>query len=126
MTVITALDERNGRSFFGRRTAKDRYVLRDIEKDHPHIFASKYTAALFQSQDYASPIPSRIPADAVLFLETEDIPEEADALIVYRWNTIYPFDKDYNPSAHGWKLISSQDMAGYSHGKITKERYIRA
>ena len=125
MTVIATLDDRNGSSLCGKRLSKDREILGDIEREFPHVHASEYTAALFTSPGYAIPIPDPVPADAVLFLELEDIPADADELIIYRWNRRYPSDREFDPAANGWRLISSSDFAGYSHRKITKERYAK-
>ena len=125
ITAIIALEDKDGLSRCGKRLSKDRVMLSDIKREFSHIFASEYTAALFTSPGYALPIPDPVPADAVLFLELEDIPADADELIIYRWNRRYPSDREFDPAANGWRLISSSDFAGYSHRKITKERYAK-
>ena len=123
ITVIIALEDRDGLSRCGKRLSKDRVMLSDIKREFSHIFASEYTAALFPEPGYVSPIPPVLPDDAVLFLELEDIPDNAEDLIVYRWNRRYPSDRKYTPADNGWELVSTEDFAGYSHPKITKERY---
>ena len=125
-TVIITLDDKNGRSLFGKRLSKDRLLIQDIITSYGHIYASPYTAAIFKDKDkITSPIPADIPADVVLFLETEEIPSVADTLIVYRWNRHYPSDDKYDPEGNGWKITSSSEFPGYSHEKITKEIYKR-
>lgn len=127
MTAIITLDDKNGYTLFGKRLSRDREIIKDIEKDYSRIYASEYSAVLFRDSgiEAVSPIPDPLPGDAVLFLETEPIPEEADTLIVYRWNKKYPSDRKYNPEENGWKRISSTDFSGYSHEKLTKEVYTR-
>ena len=112
ITAIIALEDKDGLSRCGKRLSKDRVMLSDIKREFSHIFASEYTAALFPEPGYVSPIPPVLPDDAVLFLE-----------IVYRWNRRYPSDRKYTPADNGWELVSTEDFAGYSHPKITKERY---
>ena len=53
--------------------------------------------------------------------------EDIEALVIYRWNRIYPYDKtlDIDPQAEGFKLSEVKDFAGSSHEKITKEIYIK-
>ena len=127
MTVIITLDDKNGYTLFGKRLSRDREIIKDIEKDHSRIYASEYSAVLFRDSEIetVSPVPDPLPDEAILFLETDPVPEEADTLIVYRWNKKYPSDSKYNPEENGWKRISSTDFSGYSHEKLTKEVYIR-
>ncbi len=52
--------------------------------------------------------------------------DRIDTLVVYRWNRVYPTDQrldlDLNTS---FRLVSSTDIPGHSHEKITKEVYLR-
>ncbi len=125
-TVIITLDDKNGRTLFGKRLSKDRLLIQDMITSCGCICASPYTAALFTDKDkIISPIPEDIPEDAFLFLETEEIPSSADTMIAYRWNRHYPSDSKYDPEGNGWKMVSSSEFPGYSHEKITKEVYKR-
>ena len=124
MTVIITLDAKNGLSLFGKRLSKDRKLNEEILDSFGRIYASPYTAAMFAAGDaVTSPIPESLPHDAAVFIETDEIPDSADTLIVYRWNRRYPSDRKYVPEEHSWHLISSSDFLGCSHDMITKEVY---
>ena len=51
--------------------------------------------------------------------------EKVEALILYRWNRRYPFDRtlDFDPAENGLMLREVTEFVGYSHEKITKEIY---
>ena len=53
--------------------------------------------------------------------------DKIEKIILYRWNRNYPGDLyfDIPLEEHGWKLIETDDFAGRSHEKITKEVYER-
>lgn len=126
MTVIIALDNRSGYTRSGKHLSRDRAMLDDLA-EYGTIYASPYTAAILGNHpvNVVTPIPEHIPVNAVLFLETEDIPDTADKLIVYRWDKHYPCDRIYEPSDHGWKLGNTSDFPGYSHEIIIKEEWIK-
>ena len=70
-----------------------------------------------------SPIPPEISEDDVLFLEMDNVPEDADKLIVYRWDCVYPADRKYNPYKYYWRLKKTETIVGITHTKIKKETY---
>ena len=51
--------------------------------------------------------------------------DRIEEVIVYKWNRRYPTDTyfDLDLAALGFRLASSEEFAGYSHEKITKETY---
>ena len=62
------------------------------------------------------------------FVEDRALAPYADLIeevTVYKWNRRYPTDTyfDLDLAALGFKLTSSEEFAGYSHEKITKETY---
>ena len=126
MTVIITLDDKYGYTLFGKRLSEDIAITNDILSSFPLVYMSEYSAAQFDDKSrIVSPIPNKLPQDAVLFLETDYIPPEADKLIVYRWNRHYPSDRKYNPAKYFWYIESSVNFPGYSHDKITKEVYTK-
>ena len=46
-------------------------------------------------------------------------------IILYKWNRVYPADFRFEVDLSSWKLEESEEFAGLSHEKITRERYIR-
>ena len=96
MTVIIALDDKDGYTLFGKRLSRDREMISDMINSFDKIAVSDYSRELFENGRNLIPLPSQIPDNMVLFLETEDIPEKANTLIVYRWNRHYPSNKKYN------------------------------
>ena len=49
--------------------------------------------------------------------------DKIDTLVLYRWNRRYPHDLVLDLPLDRFTLVSSCDMEGYSHEKITKEIY---
>ncbi len=126
MTVIITLDDKHGYTLFGKRLSQDLSVAEDIISSFDLVYMSEYSAAQFTDRSkILTPIPADIPPDAVLFLETEEIPDNADCLIVYRWNRHYPSDRKYNPAKYYWYKKSSVNFPGRSHDRITKEVYTK-
>ena len=127
MTAIISLDDKDGYTLFGKRLSQDRKMVDDIISSFPKVYALPYSASIFSGKG-ASILPEivdNLPDEAVVFLETEDIPKAADTLIVYRWGRHYPSDRKYSPADNGWRLMSSDDFEGYSHPKMKKEIYTR-
>ena len=127
MIAIITLDDKDGYTLFGKRLSQDRKMVDDIIASFHKVYTLPYSAPLFNGKG-ASILPEivdNLPGDAVVFLETEDIPKAADTLIVYRWGRHYPSDRKYTPADNGWHLKSSDDFEGYSHPKMKKEIYTR-
>ena len=49
----------------------------------------------------------------------------AEKIIIYKWNRLYPADVRFDIDLDGWKLKKTAEFAGSSHEKITKEVYIK-
>ena len=136
MRVIVCVEDRGGMTFNGRRVSRDRAVMADIVRDMngATLYAEKYSEILFSELE-CNVIFSDAPLDAsdendTCFVERESLLPYADkitALTVYRWNRRYPWDRslDLTPDALGLRLVSTCDIEGYSHEKITKEIYGR-
>lgn len=113
MRVIITLDKKNGYSFFSKRISSDVEVSKDILKSLPDgekLYMSSYSKSLFPDE-YAERLiisSGPFPADATVFLEVLDVPEEADELVVYRWDKKYLSDKTYNPYEKFRKLVPDE------------------
>jgi hypothetical protein len=134
MRVIVCVEDRGGMSFNGRRVSRDRVVTADIIADMngKTLLAEEYSKTLFSELDGNVSYSQKLLEDAtdedICFVERQDLKPYTDkitALTVYRWNRTYPWDKglDITPEDCGLHLVSTRDMEGYSHEKITKEVY---
>jgi len=128
MTVIMCAGKNGAVMFNKRRCSKDRAVVADILATFPgqNICVSEYSAPLFDG----ATVKVIANADDLMDLDVvflEDIPfsqiaEKCDTLIVYRWDKVYPGDVMLTVDG-GFNLGSAEELAGFSHERITKEVY---
>ena len=64
----------------------------------------------------------------VCFVESGEIADnihKISRLVIYRWNRTYPSDVKlgFDPEEMGFKRVSTTELVGYSHEKITKDIY---
>lgn len=143
MNVMVCIDDQNGMQFGGRRQSRDRRVTEDMikmaEKTGTHLWISPFSEKLFQeaaSQGLISETLGSLQVDTA-FLEkaaeqdycfVENAPLQPlagriSSVTVYRWNRKYPADTWLDIDLTEWTKESTEDFAGYSHEKITKEVY---
>lgn len=128
MIAATSLENKNGRSFFGKRLSSDREILKKLvsistEDIYTDEYSYSHIPAELKSYFHILSKTEDLNEKQVFWTEIGDIPETADKLIIFRWNRDYGADKFYNPIDKGWILVSSEDFPGYSHEKITMETY---
>ena len=133
MNLIVCIDDFGGMLFNHRRQSSDRYVTErivNLAKDS-RLLVNSYTAKLFPpgavvcterlwegagEQDYC-------------FAEDKDVSTavaQADKIIVFRWNRVYPADLYFPLGAlANCSLLHCEEFAGYSHERITMEVYGR-
>ena len=134
MKIIVCLDDRGGMLFGGRRQSKDRVLREDLIKlteDHV-LWMDAYSFNQF-SEDAKNirvneAFLSHAGSDDFCFVERADISPYADrvnGVILYRWNRVYPADTHFFTELFSdkWHLLSSDEFAGSSHEKITREVY---
>ena len=134
MILAVCIDDRNGMLFNGRRQSQDRVLREDLvrEAGGGPLWMNAYSAR----QCDPPPEGLRVAEDfleqagpgEVCFLETEDPAawaDQAEGLIVYRWNRKYPAGLYCTIGLSAWKLERREEFAGSSHEKITKEVYKR-
>lgn len=135
MHLIICLDSQNGWQFHNRRQSMDRLLRQDLMQYAlcSAVWMDPYAASQF------SPLPSNVLVDSqciekagdqdLCFLESGDLSlavSKADKLTIYRWDKVYPADRYLEDAAYSdFALCSSLEFAGHSHGKITREVYIR-
>lgn len=135
MIVLLCADKKNGMAFHQRRQSLDRAVRADIlaTASGKPIWMTPYSARQFTEPEAMLQV-SEAPLceageGALCFMEFPPLAPSLgriEALVVYRWDRVYPADQwlDLDLST-GFRLVSSWDFSGHSHEKITKEVYQR-
>ncbi len=120
-------------TFNKRRQSRDRVVTEDIIKsaEGGRLVIAPFSAKLFPEGTALTvldnPLAEGEDSDTV-FLEYGGLSgyeKRVTSMIIYRWNKLYPSDTkiDITPDMLGLKRISTEELPGYSHEKITKEIY---
>lgn len=135
MIAIVAVDDNLGMMFNNRRQSKDVYLREHIIKmcENSTLWINDFTVKQFNT-----PLPSNIIVDNELmnnagdddycFIENinlYDYKHKINQLIIFKWNTTYPYDVQLDIPLHEWKLISTDEFQGFSHKLITKEVWIK-
>lgn len=135
MILLLCADKKNGMAFHQRRQSLDRAVRADIlaTASGKPIWMTPYSARQFTEPEAMLQV-SEAPLceageGALCFMEFPPLApglDRIEALVVYRWDRVYPADQwlDLDLST-GFRLVSSWDFSGHSHEKITKEVYQR-
>ena len=135
MIAIVCVDDNNGMMFNHRRQSQDRVLREHVlrEADGEGVWMNAYSAKQFADAE-----PSRLKVcenfleqagnGEFCFVEDQDLRPYMDRtreIILYKWNRVYPADFRFEVDLSSWKLEESEEFAGFSHEKITRERYIR-
>lgn len=133
LIVCIALDNKNGMMFNNRRQSRDKTVIEDIAEQlcGKPIKISSYSEVLFKDTDinytvyYGNPMPKTGQGE-YCFVEEVFVKEyllDIESFVIYRWNRIYPSDVQFDIDLlkNGYKLLSTDEFAGNSHERITKE-----
>ena len=133
MILIVCVGDRGGMLFAGRRQSQDRVLRDDLlrEVNGAKLFMNAYSAKLFGADDritVAEDCLARAGAGEYCFVENLDpVPyaEKLEQIIVYRWNRHYPADRHFKIALEtpAWTKIRTEEFAGSSHEKITKDVY---
>lgn len=127
MTLILWSGKNGEMMFNHRRCSRDRAVIEDILSMFAptNLCVSAYSAPLFEGACIICDLAEA--KEKVLFLE--DLPllpalEQAQKIIVYRFDRTYPADVRLQiPQC--FSLTESLDFFGFSHDKITREVYVK-
>lgn len=134
MKLILFLDDRGGMLFNHRRQSQDRVAREYILKETAghRLWMNPYSAKQFGE---GAPISlSESPqkaAGADDYVLIENLPvelSEVDEVMLILWNQLYPSDVRFDTTRlkdGGFRLLGSEEFAGYSHEKITVETYRR-
>jgi len=136
MKLIVCLDDNKGMMFNDRRQSRDRVLIDDVVcmAKGKRLYIAEYSKTLFEGIDANIVIDDGMLDVAeegdLCFVENKSLCAyacRAEEIIIYRWNRSYPYDLafDVDMKKEGFEIVSSEDIAGYSHDKITKEIYKR-
>ena len=134
MKVIVCLDDRYGMLFNHRRQSSDRVLCNRIVAltENDILRMNSYSAQLFSEQGLHMLVDGdfleKANGDDYCFVENSDITpyaEKVNAVIIYRWNRVYPSDVKFPAElfSQRWRLTSRCDFVGNSHERITEEIY---
>jgi hypothetical protein len=134
MVLIVCVDDSGGMMFNGRRQSQDRIlrarILRDVRGRR--LWMNAYSAGQFDLDSDAVTVAEDFLARAGSgeFCFVENVPTapylaRVESIILYRWNRKYPADFYFDIPLYeqNWRLIETEDFAGSSHEKITREVY---
>ena len=122
-TIALCIDKENGRSFYGKRTSSDREVRKRLLDMTDILYVDSYTAAQF-TEDYRKEKLRVVddPAgihEGTAFIELQDIPEDADRIIIFQWPKRYPADRFLDFRFSGWRKAKKEEFPVYAHEKAT-------
>ena len=124
MTVIVWAGKNGEMLFNKRRCSRDKAVVAEVLSAFGHcLCVSEYSAPLFEGSRVVSDL-SEV-GDGVLFLEDFPLSPallQADTLIVYRFDRVYPADVRLE-IPQDLTLTESTEFSGFAHEKITREVY---
>ena len=135
MIVMVCVDDNNGMMFNKRRQSQDRVLrqrmleLAGVKK----LWMNAYSRKQFSEEDESRIAVvedgfQNIQPGEYCLLEDQDpvwYKDQIEALIVFHWNRTYPADLYCTLDLSDWNLKGTEEFAGYSHEKITQERYGR-
>lgn len=131
MKLIFCIDDKNGMMFFGKRQSQDS-LLRKWIIEHTagsRLWMSLYSAKQFDDQTgYVVDDNYMINASIGDYCFIEDKGynlETVSEIILCKWNRKYQADIAFSIDlkANGFRKVSSEDIRGSSHDKITIETY---
>lgn len=134
MVIVVCMEERRGMLFNKRRVSRDAAVYQDLLNSCPQkLWMNRDSAPLFSQLPQeririAEDFLQQAAAGDWCFVENQRLQPympAIEAVVIYWWNRRYPADFYFDLDLSQWELQSSEEFAGTSHEKITKELYRR-
>lgn len=134
MTIVICLDDNNGMLFNNRRQSRDSAVIGDLVEysNGRKIFINEFSKALFSEFQDKVIVSDTFLDDAnendICFVENVDLisfKDKISALVIYKWNRVYPQDFKFNLDLNKFTLTKATEIIGTSHEKITREIYVK-
>ena len=132
MKVFVCVDNAFGMAFNRRRQSRDRILNEDVIKTaQTRLLCTSYSEPLLCAHPHLlvseDPLADATETDFV-FVEKTYLScafDRIDTLILYHWHRDYPSDMKFDLNLSDFHLVSTEDLVGYSHDKITKEIYTK-
>ncbi len=134
MKVIVCIEDRGGMMFNKRRGSRDRLVSLDmlVEAGAGRLYIEPYSEKLFRGNEESVHVVDNVleetPEDGCCLVEDRDLAgseDKIDTLIIYRWNRVYPYDRQLDIDMGRYERIGQVEFAGYSHDCVTKDMFRR-
>ena len=135
MIIMLCVDDKDGMLFNRRRQSKDRVLYRHIVElaGSGRLWMSSYSQKQFADAGQAEIIVDeayleKAGAGDYCFVEDKDVAlyeDRIEKVILFRWNRTYPADTFFTLDISGYTWEKTENFAGNSHEKITKEIYRR-
>ena len=136
MIVMVCVDDKNGMMFNRRRQSQDRALRQRMLElaGEKKLWMNAYSLEQFPEEEKSRTALAEngffdIASGEYCFLEDQDPARyegQIEELILFHWNRTYPADLHCSLDLSAWKLIKTEEFAGYSHEKITQEWYVRS
>lgn len=135
MIAMVCLDDRKGMLFNKRRQSRDRAVTEKILElaGERRLWIHPFSEKLFADNRAENIISDECFLEKAgegeyCFVENcgfAECGERLEKLIVFWWNRSYPSDLWLDIDLEEWKKTETEEFAGHSHEKITREVYER-
>ncbi|MGO5336751.1 ribonuclease Z [Bilifractor sp. LCP19S3_H10] len=129
MIVITVIEDRGGMMFNHRRLSRDRVLTEKIKNlvGNHTLWIDAYSATLFPDAHVDEDFLQKAGEDDFCFVEDRNLipyKDRISTLYLFYWNRRYPADLFFNLPLAEYEMISQEDFPGYSHDKITLQKYV--
>ena len=135
MIAILCLDDRRGMMFNKRRQSRDVIVIEKIMeqcKDQT-LWIHPYSKTLFEGRKgnkilIDERFLEKAGSGEYCFVENQglaDFLDKLEGIVVFWWNRRYPGDLYLDLDLDLWNRIKTEDFAGHSHEKVTREVYVK-
>lgn len=136
MNAIICIDDNNGMLFNKRRQSRDSRVLQNITTLTSSIWISPFSERMFDEAQKELSFDLHIDVDFLkkagageyCFVENQALlpfENKLEQVILYKWNRNYPSDFKLDLNLCEWECVQTEEFAGTSHEKITREIYIK-
>ena len=134
MKLIVCLDERRGMMFNHRRQSRDRVLIENMERlvGAHTLYVTSYSEILLLKSKLRYVVaddPFAVAGEEdYCLIESFDPAKQMQAVeeaVLYHWNRHYPADLYFTADMKGFTLIETEEFAGSSHEKITREVWRR-
>lgn len=133
MIVIVCVDDNKGMMFNHRRQSQDRKLREHILNmvSSSMLWMNSYSKKQFLDDRRVvvdEAFLEKATENEYCFIEDTDVApytDKVEKIILFKWNRNYPADTFFSMNLSGWTLVESEDFAGDSHNKITKEIYCK-